>query len=267
MVHYLCFLPLDCYPQRHLLWTSLISTVCPNYQEDAEPTRHSTLLLHCISLHCPQNVGHSRNCHNTATSYGLCIVYIYSLPLLLTPSTWLCETLHTNWRAYILCLVLQTHASAPKYIYIPYRTGTLSMNIIITINLWILSTCIKCLLCIVYWFRSSTQMPVSMAKWDMVTLSSDSLSYWSLTYTCRNFSTPIPKLGAESKVSWVWPKLIAIITEITGSGTQSSACKIYIAIVNVSRMATVNNYNCCTIKTMELCQSNCSIIELLFVIQ
>ena len=120
LVHYLCFLPLESYPHCHLMWTSLISTACPNYQEDTEPTRHSTLLLHCISMHYPQYVGHSRNCHNTATKYGQCIVYIYSLPLLLTPSTWLCETLHTNWRAYIPCLVLQrtrqVHQSTSTYL-------------------------------------------------------------------------------------------------------------------------------------------------------
>ena len=64
----------------------------------------------------------------------------------------------------------------------------------------------------------------------------------SLTYTCGNFSTPIPKLIAEPKRESI--KVVSILTGICGSGAKSCRRKIHIAIFNVSRVATVNDYKC-----------------------
>ena len=65
---------------------------------------------------------------------------------------------------------------------------------------------------------------------------------WSLTHTGRKFSTPIPTQRAESIIFWVWPKLIASITQISGNGTHYSCRENCSAIVNVSRMSTINLY-------------------------
>ena len=68
----------------------------------------------------------------------------------------------------------------------------------------------------------------------------------SLTYTCGNVSTPIPKLIAEPRRVSI--RVVAILTGICGSGTKRCCCKSHIAILNVSRAATVNDYKCNGVK-------------------